>query len=657
MLFTREFYRAIVYFCTKCRINRSDAIRGIREAFPMFDYTDKVIGDWFRNIKTLDDVISKKHQRSSRINDPLMGKIIFEVRKSPTISSRSIGKKVKASHSTVLLYLKKAGYSIRPCRIIPHLLTDRIRTQRILYAKLQIPILEAAQSVNFENIITGDETWIYYQTPPHYFWGKPTDEPPTVIRKQQHDKKTMLVMMVSGSGMIMKHLVPENKSVDGPLFCEKVLKSCAIAWNTLFQSKPTAEQQMLKDATAEGIRRAKQVLLSQPSLVSLQSDNISDSIMVYYKYSETEDDNDEDLHNTNDISVKYGHPRKSKEKATDMLNHLTAVLKPPDKLTNPSAEPGSCIIHYDNAPCHNSRICSEELSHTPFVRLPHPPYSPDIAVCDFYLFGKLKHSLQQVAVSNRRELEDEIDRIMMQISRDEWKRVFTEWLKRLRWIAGNNGEYYREDSGKTEEREKASKTECNTTASTGGFISAAPYETPRYEKTPIVGKISQTPPALSTVPASTPPSPNTSLPTSPLTTLPQTTVKNGSPSLLQPLLHQHFQPPKSPTPISMVRNPFQSALPFTFPLDTPLRSFPPLHFGGSSMQFPNNAAFPEMLHSSKSAAAAQTTEANLDISRGSSKTESSSLHTNTIEKAPAELPQLLKHGYYMEGELHNGKKI
>ena len=158
MLFTREFYRAIVYFCTKCRIDRSDAIRGIREAFPMFDYTDKVIGDWFRNIKTLDDVISKKHQRSSRINDQLMGKIIFEVRKSPTISSRSIGKKVKASHSTVLLYLKKAGYSIRPCRIIPHLLTDRIRTQRILYAKLQIPILEAAQSVNFENIITGDET-------------------------------------------------------------------------------------------------------------------------------------------------------------------------------------------------------------------------------------------------------------------------------------------------------------------------------------------------------------------------------------------------------------------------------------------------------------------------------------------------------------------
>ena len=221
MLFTREFYRAIVYFCTKCRINRLDAIRGIREAFPMFHYSDKVIRDWFRNIKTLDDVVCKKHQRPARTNQRLIEQIICEVRKSPTTSSRSIGKKLNVAHSTVLLYLKKAGYSVRLCRIIPHLLTDRIRQQRILYAKIQIPILETAQAVNFDNIITGDETWIYYQTPPRYFWGKDTDEPPTVVRKQQHDRKTMLVIMVSGSGMIMKHLVPDNMSVDGQLFREK----------------------------------------------------------------------------------------------------------------------------------------------------------------------------------------------------------------------------------------------------------------------------------------------------------------------------------------------------------------------------------------------------------------------------------------------------
>ena len=290
MLFTREFYRAIVYFCKKCGISRLTAIRGIHEAFPMFDYTDKIIGAWFRSITTLDDVISKKQQHPARLNDDLMTAVVREVTKNNTISSRVIGKKLNVSHSTVLFYLKKAGYIIRPCRIIPHLLTDRIRMQRILYAKIQIQILEAAQSVNFENIITGDETWIYYQSPPHNFWGKLTDEPPTVIRKQQHDKKTMLVIMVSGSGMIMKYLVPDNKTVDGPLFREKIIRGSASAWDSFFQSKPLEQQQMIKQATENGIKHAEAVISTNASLISMKSGHLSDSIMVSYKYAETEDD-------------------------------------------------------------------------------------------------------------------------------------------------------------------------------------------------------------------------------------------------------------------------------------------------------------------------------------------------------------------------------
>ena len=179
-----------------------------------------------------------------------------------------------------------------------------------------------------------------------------------------------------------------------------------------------------------------------------------------------------------------------------MINHLTTVLKPSQVQLDTQ---GSCIVHYDNAPCHNSRICSEELIHTPFVRLPHPPYSPDIAVCDFYLFGKLKQSLQQVRISNREELEEEIDRIMKQISKEEWKRVFNEWLTRLRWIVENNGEYYR--------KERMLTTQSRKTTSPNTSLPTSPLET----LTP-----------------TTPPSPNTSLPTSPLGTLTKSCILNTS---------------------------------------------------------------------------------------------------------------------------------
>jgi histone-lysine N-methyltransferase SETMAR len=48
------------------------------------------------------------------------------------------------------------------------------------------------------------------------------------------------------------------------------------------------------------------------------------------------------------------------------------------------------IIHHDNARTHTARIASEYLEEKKIQTLPHPPYSPDIAPCDFWLFDELK---------------------------------------------------------------------------------------------------------------------------------------------------------------------------------------------------------------------------------------------------------------------------
>jgi len=52
------------------------------------------------------------------------------------------------------------------------------------------------------------------------------------------------------------------------------------------------------------------------------------------------------------------------------------------------------LFHHDNAPAILVELISYEL-------LPHPPYSPDLAPCDFFLFPNLKNSLAgQKFVSN-----------------------------------------------------------------------------------------------------------------------------------------------------------------------------------------------------------------------------------------------------------------
>ena len=47
-------------------------------------------------------------------------------------------------------------------------------------------------------------------------------------------------------------------------------------------------------------------------------------------------------------------------------------------------------FHEDNAPVHNSILVTDYLTKMGIKTVPQPPYSPDLAPCDFWLFSKLR---------------------------------------------------------------------------------------------------------------------------------------------------------------------------------------------------------------------------------------------------------------------------
>jgi hypothetical protein len=50
-------------------------------------------------------------------------------------------------------------------------------------------------------------------------------------------------------------------------------------------------------------------------------------------------------------------------------------------------------IYIDNAKSHNSALSLQKTEELGFIRLAQPPYSPDLASYDFFLFGYLKKEL------------------------------------------------------------------------------------------------------------------------------------------------------------------------------------------------------------------------------------------------------------------------
>jgi hypothetical protein len=105
------------------------------------------------------------------------------------------------------------------------------------------------------------------------------------------------------------------------------------------------------------------------------------------------------------------------------------------------AEGESLMIHWDNAPAHTAKTVSEAAKHPKVIILPQPPYSPDIAPSDFFLFGFLKSQLKGKKNQTLKDLEANIREIIGGISLETRRRVMKEWIFRLESVIASGGEY------------------------------------------------------------------------------------------------------------------------------------------------------------------------------------------------------------------------
>ncbi len=96
------------------------------------------------------------------------------------------------------------------------------------------------------------------------------------------------------------------------------------------------------------------------------------------------------------------------------------------------------FLHMDNARPH---LVHEKLKELGIKRLEHPPYSPDLAPSDFFLFGYLKKLLEGEEFDSEIELFDRVTEILKGISKSVLKSVYDEWMNRLLIVQESKGNY------------------------------------------------------------------------------------------------------------------------------------------------------------------------------------------------------------------------
>lgn len=95
-------------------------------------------------------------------------------------------------------------------------------------------------------------------------------------------------------------------------------------------------------------------------------------------------------------------------------------------------------FHCDNARPH---LAKEKFDELGLQRLEHPPYSPDLALSDFFLFGLLKKLLEGKSFDYENKLFEEVSNILYSIPKEYFSKALEEWMNRLQEVINTHGEY------------------------------------------------------------------------------------------------------------------------------------------------------------------------------------------------------------------------
>ena len=97
-------------------------------------------------------------------------------------------------------------------------------------------------------------------------------------------------------------------------------------------------------------------------------------------------------------------------------------------------------FHQNNAPVHNSILVTDNLTVMDIKTLPRPPYSPDLAPCNFWLFPKLRSCRYETL----EEMKEAVTKVIDTSTQEDYHGIFQNLLERYKCIAVG-GDYFEGD--------------------------------------------------------------------------------------------------------------------------------------------------------------------------------------------------------------------
>lgn len=321
----------------------NDLVLGWQDRAPCY----KTVCNWYNEFKTGSENINDKERPGRPItactnsNIKIVSELIDE---NPYISYTEIEAETSLHpptiHTIIHDHLKLRKLS---SRWIPHNINDAQRQKRLEFCQATLAKFEEGKW-RLCDIITGDESWIYWRhlakKASNKSWCAVGEHPRTVVKRDQFEPKSMISVFFKSTGVLHIDCLDKGETIDAQYYIQNCLKPVVME---LKKQRPTSGTTNVK------------------------------------------------------------------------------------------------LLH-DNARPHTHGDVKKYLASEGIKLINHPPYSPDLAPCDYWLFDKLKQSLGDH--TNVQSLKREITKILKNIEPSEYLLTLENYVERLKLCINNGGGYF-----------------------------------------------------------------------------------------------------------------------------------------------------------------------------------------------------------------------
>ena len=236
-----------------------------------------MVYSWFGRFRcgstTLDDE-PREGRPSSTVTDAVVAAIHHHVDEDRRVTLRWLERLVGVSHSTIVKILHEhLGMRKLSARWVPHRLSPEQMQARVGFAQLMLARFDGGRSKLVDNILTGDETWVYFYDPEtkeqSRQWVTNEEDTPLKFRRERSVGKVMAAVFFRRCGILPPVLLEYGATVTADWYCAVCLPQVL---QSLAQERPKMREKGIflhQDNAPAHRARTTQDFLQSTQLVQL----------------------------------------------------------------------------------------------------------------------------------------------------------------------------------------------------------------------------------------------------------------------------------------------------------------------------------------------------------------------------------------------------